>query len=136
MPQKNNLIARFTMIVYLFLLSCSSSKQATTGSQVLPASSLQPFGRYAFNEQGLELISTAVHFGSSFSGTECRIFTHLSNTTGHNYLQYELDGVYQRRIRIDGNAKSIVIIAPNGGNIRYGSTKLRKHKPAPYLLKK
>jgi hypothetical protein len=31
------------------------------------------------------------------------VFAYLTDTTAHNYLQYELDGVYQKRIRIVGN---------------------------------
>lgn len=88
----------------LFGFSCGSSNKAANHLDALPATALQPFGRFAVShEQGLELISSAVHFGFSFRGTECQVFASIPNAKGHNYLQYELDGVYQKRIRIDGN---------------------------------
>lgn len=82
----------------------------------LPATALHPYGRYIFtNDQHLELISSAVHAGFSFEGKECRIFASLPNAAGHSYLQYELDGIYQKRIRITGNDKQPVVIkAPAG----------------------
>ena len=83
----------------------------------LPASSLLPFGRYAWTDKKeLELISSAVHFGFRFQGKECRIQAHLADTTAHSYLQYELDGVYQKRIKVMGNSRQpLVITAPPGG---------------------
>jgi hypothetical protein len=48
----------------------------------------------------VELIGSAVHFGFQFSGTNCAVFLRLGDTAGHQYLQYELDGVYQGRVRV------------------------------------
>ena len=88
-------------ILFLLCCDCSFQKKAAASNNVLPASSLFPFGRYAWNEKkDLELISSAINFGFSFSGTECKVFAYLTDTTAHNYLQYELDGVYQKRIKI------------------------------------
>ncbi|GGF27806.1 SGNH/GDSL hydrolase family protein [Hymenobacter cavernae] len=85
-------------------------------TDVLPAAALQPYGRTLLNKEQLELISSAVHFGFSFEGTECQIFASLPNTQGHNYLQYELDGVYQKRLKVTGNSKEpITITAPGAG---------------------
>jgi len=99
-----------------FSLSCSTSNQTKNDEGNLPASALQPVGRYQFNqEQSLELISSAVHFGFSFTGPACKIFASIPNPDGHNYLQYELDGVYQKRIKICGNStEPISINAPTG----------------------
>jgi len=99
----------------LFLLCCDCSFQKKPASNnVLHASSLFPFGRYAWNEKKeLELISSAINFGFSFSGTECKVFAYLTDSTAHNYLQYELDGVYQKRIRIVGNERRPLVITAN-----------------------
>jgi hypothetical protein len=95
----------------IFGLSCSSSKNIIKETNYLPATALQPFGRFLINDQqNLELISSAVHFGFSFQGKECQVYATLNNPNGHNYLQYELDGVYQKRIRIDGNSSAPIII--------------------------
>ena len=70
----------------------------------LPASSLHPFGRFARNVNGnLELISSAVHFGFKFTGPSCSIFAYVSDADGHNYLQYTVDDVYYRKIKVSGN---------------------------------
>ena len=97
----------FILSVYLFFLSCSSFAQNNTGAanDILPATSLRPFGRSLIDQQqNLELISSAVHFGFSFSGKECAIYAFINDADGHNYLQYELDGVYQKRVKIIGDS--------------------------------
>ncbi|UOG72905.1 GDSL-type esterase/lipase family protein [Hymenobacter tibetensis] len=97
-------------------LSCAPSRPGTSTSDTLPATSLQPYGRTSINGQQLELISSAVHFGFSFEGEQCQVFASLPNGQGHNYLQYELDGVYQKRIRLTGDSKEpLVIAAPGAG---------------------
>jgi hypothetical protein len=98
----------------LFLVCCNSSfqKNAATTDGTLAASSLFPCGRYDWNEKkDLELISSAINFGFSFSGKECKVFAYLTDTSAHNYLQYELDGAYQKRIKIFGNARTPITIA-------------------------
>ncbi len=105
-------------IVFCILsLSCASSKMNAKTTDTLPATALQPYGRFIINsQQNLELISTAVHFGFSFEGTECQVYASITNTHGHNYLQYELDGVYQKRIRVEGSSNQpIVLTAPKDG---------------------
>ncbi len=97
--------------ILLLLCCCSFREKVPAGKKTLPSSSLSPFGRYAWNEKKhLELISSAINFGFSFSGTECKVFAYLTDSTAHNYLQYELDGVYQKRIKIVGNEKSPFVI--------------------------
>ncbi|MFD1875145.1 SGNH/GDSL hydrolase family protein [Hymenobacter bucti] len=89
-----------------------TAKPVTT----LPATALQPYGRTLLNQQKqLELISSAAHLGFSFEGTECRVFATLPAGQDHNYLQYELDGVYQKRLRVAGGAAPLVITAPGPG---------------------
>ena len=107
-------IIHSALILFLLCCHCSFPKKAATGESVLPASSLFPFGRYAWNEKhDLELISSAINFGFSFSGTECKVFAYLTDTTAHNYLQYELDGVYQKRIKVPGDEKGPMVITAN-----------------------
>jgi hypothetical protein len=86
------------------LFASSLTSSFALSKDTLFASSLHPIGRYELNAQtGLELISSAVHFGFRFNGQSCTIFTHLADPNSHNYLQFTLDGVYQKRIRINGN---------------------------------
>lgn len=98
-------------------LGCASLKVGSTTSDTLPATALYPFGRTVMsNDQKLELVSSAVHFGFSFDGPECRVFASLPDQNSHNYLQYELDGVYQKRIKISGDSSQPVLIkAPRDG---------------------
>jgi hypothetical protein len=129
---------RFIIIIYLFNSACNSSKNATGPGAALPASSLQPFGRYAWNsDKHLEMISSAVHFGFSFTGKETRVFAYLSDTTAHNYLQYELDGVYQKRIRIAGNSRQPVLIsATTGGTHKVWIYKATEAQTGPIFIEK
>ncbi|GEO08548.1 SGNH/GDSL hydrolase family protein [Segetibacter aerophilus] len=92
-------------MLWLCLFQISSNKNT------LDPSALKVYGRYSINnEQGLELISSAVHFGFSFDGTECSIDASIQNKQGHNYLQYELDGQYQKRIKITGSSTDPISI--------------------------
>lgn len=98
-------------------LACAPARVTTTATDTLPANALQPLGRTQLNQaQQLELISSAAHVGFSFQGRECRIFATLPSGQGHNYLQYELDGTYQKRLRVEGNsAAPLVLTAPTAG---------------------
>jgi hypothetical protein len=95
----------------LVLICAVSSSSLASSKDTIWASSLHPYGRYALSEQGkLELISSAVHFGFRFSGTTCMIDAYILDQSAHNYLQYTLDGVYQKRIKISGNHRETLII--------------------------
>jgi carbohydrate esterase-like protein/GDSL-like lipase/acylhydrolase family protein len=97
-------------VLFLLFYDCSFPKKTATNN-VLPASSLSPFGRYDRHTSGdLELISSAINFGFTFLGKECKVHAYLTDTTAHNYLQYELDGIYQKRIKIIGNDRSPMTI--------------------------
>ncbi len=124
---------------FLFLLFYGCSfPQKTATDNVLPASSLSPFGRYGRNASGdLELISSAINFGFSFLGKECKVFAYLTDTTAHNYLQYELDGVYQKRIKIIGNDKSpITITASKEGTHTVWIYKATEAHTGPVFIEK
>src|SRR5687767_4481104 len=95
----------FTLITCLLCAGCSPSEN------ILPASSLHPFGRVMVTGSGyIELISSAAHFGFTFQGKECQVSAYISDPQGHNYVQYELDGVYQKRVKIGGKDKQPIII--------------------------
>jgi len=103
----------YTFIAVLLFTgnSFSAINKSTTGD-TLQASELSPYGRFLFNDQKhVELISSASHFGFHFRGKECQVFAYLNDNNAHNYLQYELDGVYQKRVRIEGNNKQPIEIA-------------------------
>lgn len=107
------------ILALLVFFLCAESSYAINKTTVdtLQASSLQPYGRYAYNtNKHLELISSASNFGFKFKGKRCEIFAYITDAGGHNYLQYELDGVYQKRIKIEGNSKApLVITADKSG---------------------
>ena len=97
-------------VVCSIILSCASLKKGD-GVNTLPATALQAYGRYALSQgQHLELISSGVHFGFSFEGRECQLVAAVPNEKGHNYLQYELDGIYQKRIKVNGSASQMIPI--------------------------
>jgi lysophospholipase L1-like esterase len=108
----------FLLIACFLLFGCGSSKKTASGNtDSLPAKDLLPYGRALLTNDQLELISSAVHFGFSFEGKECEIFASVPDWLDHNYLQYELDGVYQRRIKISKGMKEPVrITAANMGH--------------------
>jgi hypothetical protein len=126
------------IIWYLAYGGCSSPENASNDSDSLPASSLHPFGRYGWNEkQHLELISSAVHFGFSFSGIQCIVSAYLTDIQAHSYLQYELDGVYQKRIKILGNGtQPIVINAPKAGTHTVWMYKATEAHTGPIFIEK
>ena len=106
----------FIVFVLLCLAHCSPLKKAT-GARLdsLPATALQPFGRTSISADGaLELISSAVHFSFSFQDTACDVYATLPPWLDHNYLQYEVDGVYQKRLRVSKDGTPLHISLPAG----------------------
>lgn len=104
------------LVTLLTGIGCASVKTTEPGNDTLLATDLVPIGRTAITDNKLELISSASHFGFSFEGKECRIEVSLSDWQHHNYLQYQLDGVYQKRIRINKqSAEPIVLTAADEG---------------------
>lgn len=107
---KTHIMTRLFAVSFIFcsvlFAACGSSKNAAGNStRVLEAAALQPVGRTRLSGDKLELISSAVHFSFRFTDTACDVYTALPQGLDHNYLQYELDGVYQKRIRVvQGNA--------------------------------
>lgn len=101
----------YIIAVALCLTGSSFLSINKEAGDTLPASALSPFGRFLLNDQKhVELISSASHFGFRFSGKECNLFAYLTDNNSHNYLQYELDGVYQKKVRVEGNNKQPILI--------------------------
>ena len=126
------------ILFYAFCLSCTSAKKNAGEANTLPATALQPYGRFVVNpDQSLEMISSAMHVGFSFDGTQCQLFATIPNANGHNYLQYELDGVYQKRLKIVGNStEPILISAPTGGRHTVWLYKATEAHTGPIAIQK
>lgn len=99
------------VLIAIVLLQNAFEVKSQYDVQILEARAFSPIGRTVLVEgRGLELISSGSHFGISFEGKECRIFASLSDWQDHNYLQYELDGVYQKRLMISKNDSAPILI--------------------------
>ncbi|MEP6682820.1 MAG: hypothetical protein ABJA35_06145, partial [Parafilimonas sp.] len=100
-------------LFFFLLMNCSIAQTDT----ILSATDLKPYGRSLIDQQkNLELISSAVHFSFSFTGSACTLYAFLNDAAGHSYLQYELDGVYQKRFKITGDSvQQIELTANNDG---------------------
>lgn len=122
----------FILIFFAACLSCATPKNTITDT--LAAADLKPFGRYAYNDKReLELISSAVNFGFSFEGKECKIY--VSVPYSHNYLQYELDGVYQKRIKVSGDG-AVEIPALSAGKHSLWIYKATEAHTGPIFIQK
>lgn len=90
--------------VFCLLISyvgCATTTSTTEPTSSLSGNELKPTGRFDRSGSDLELIGSAAHFGVSFEGTYCTLA--VSTAEGqHGYLQYELDGKYEKRIRVEG----------------------------------
>ncbi len=124
--------------IFLFALSCSSPAPRAEIGDTLPASSLHPFGRTLLREnQQVELISSASHAGFRFQGRDCSVWVQLPEEGTHNYLQYELDGVYQKRVRITGGrSQPVLISAPNDGDHAVWIYKATEAHTGPLMIDK
>jgi Carbohydrate esterase 2 N-terminal/GDSL-like Lipase/Acylhydrolase family len=127
----------FTLLLIVLLLGCSGPRQAMPVSNPLEAKDLFPVGRTLLHDQeGLELIGSAAHFSFSFSGKSCQIFV---SETGqdHNYIQYELDGVYQKRLRVSRSETGPLLIeAPTDGIHRVQVFKATEAQTGPIFIQK
>jgi lysophospholipase L1-like esterase len=98
----------FALALLVAQIGWAQTKKST---DTIYATALRPFGRCLLNkERKLELISSGVYLGFEFVGKECTIYTSLRDSGSHNYIQYELDGVYQKRIRINGDSNKPIMI--------------------------
>jgi hypothetical protein len=102
------------ILLAVIYLGCSATTQVSTiPPGKLNGNQLKPLGRFDIVNNQLELISSGVHFGIEFEGQECTLIA-STNASQFGYLQYELDGVYQKRLRVEGSRNAIKIEAPAG----------------------
>lgn len=99
-------------IVVVFITGCTSTHPITKTDN-LPGSEFSPVGRFDKNNGRLELISSACHFSFSFVGNECKVYTFLASWQKSAYLQYEVDGQYQKRIEIKRDSILPFVIKAN-----------------------
>ncbi|MBS1664328.1 MAG: hypothetical protein JST68_25000 [Bacteroidetes bacterium] len=100
------------LVIFAWLLACCSSTQKMNH---LSASALHPIGRYQLtHKQHLELVSSAAHFGFTFTGDRCEIEAYAT-PWNHSYLQYELDGIYKGRIKVGGDTPTTISIKASAG---------------------
>ncbi|MGE5521515.1 MAG: GDSL-type esterase/lipase family protein [Candidatus Dadabacteria bacterium] len=125
----------FSILFISFSLpGCSSVR---TGRSDLSAKDLHVYGRTIIDEKGeLELVTSAAHFGFSFEGQQAEVYVSVPNRSGHNYIQYELDGVYQKKLRIDGNlTQPIIINAGKSGKHQVWIYKATEAHTGPVLIR-
>src|SRR3954462_7735587 len=104
----------FLLSFFLMYFTVAAQSKTTYDRQLLFGDELNPYGRYSINDHNLKLISSAVHFGFTFTGKDCQLYAVINDAKGHNYLQYELDGVYQKRIKVNGGAAQPVTLSADG----------------------
>ncbi|WP_165825439.1 SGNH/GDSL hydrolase family protein [Pedobacter yonginense] len=106
------------IIALVILAQFVKAQKKQSVRDTLSASALMPFGRSLLkSDHKLELISSAVHVGFKFEGNQCAIYASVKDSNSHNYIQYELDGVYQKKVRIGGDSEQPIIVNAVG----YGS---------------
>ncbi|MBC3538732.1 GDSL-type esterase/lipase family protein [Rufibacter sediminis] len=120
-------------------IGCTTLKRNDNpaAGQELSAASLQPLGRYLVNkDQNLELLSSAAHVGFRFEGTQVQVIASAPYAGGHSYLQYEVDGMYQKRVRVTGQQDTLVITAPAAGKHTVWVYKTTEAHSGPLVLHK
>jgi hypothetical protein len=125
-------------IILLFLICSGSAVAQSNTTKFLEAASLKPYGRSLIDrDHNLELISSAAHFGFSFTGKECTIYAFINDPDGHSYLQYELDGIYQKRLRVHGNrVQPINVTATTDGPHTVWIYKATEATTGPVIIQK
>ena len=82
---------KIIVCIYIFFSLATNAQQL-----------LQVVGRsVVLNDGRTELISSGAHFDIQFSGKKCEIIFSLPDAHAHSYVQYELDGRYVGRYRLD-----------------------------------
>ena len=107
----------------------------------LPGSALPLYGRCLLNNGRVELMGSASHVGFYFTGKDCAVYAFVADARVHGYLQYELDGVYQKRVRVPtdggspgGNMAPMVITAPTAGTHRVWIYKTTEATSGPVFI--
>ncbi len=77
-----------------------------------------------------------VHFGYRFSGPPV-LYMYIPDPGFHNYLQYTLDGVYQKRIKISGdNHQALSITGLSNGSHTIWIYKATEAQTGPIFIEK
>lgn len=127
----------YSLLISSFCLAgCTSTKNLAQQTSQLAAKDLLPYGRTRFTDKGLELISSASHFSFSFTGRECKIYVSISGQE-RNYVQYEMDGMYQKRARVNiGSTEPLVITANDAGKHSVKIYKATEAHTGPVFIEK
>src|SRR6059058_1687828 len=124
-------------VTALFLVRCSATQgKNSTPQGSLSADQLLPIGRTALTGGRLELISSAVHFSVSFEGSQCLLYAGLRAGQDHNYLQYEIDGVYQMRLRVSQTDTVFILAAAGSGRHQLNVYKATEAQSGPIFIEK
>jgi len=126
-----------SILILNAVLANASPSASSKNKNELPADQLKPIGRFDISDGKLELIGSAVHFGISFEGKECMVLASLSPWQDHNYIQYEIDGVYQKRVKVKGGStNSITITASSAGKHTLWIYKATEAQTGPVFIHK
>lgn len=124
-----------SILIYSFSITGCVASKNNADDNVLTATALQPVGRFAWQDGQLQMISSGMHFGFSFEGAACSL--HVTSPEQHNYLQYELDGNYQNRVRVEKGENGLVEIkAASGGKHTVWIYKATEAQTGPVNIKK
>ena len=132
-------IFTFLLFISTYSYSCRNPEaNSKVAEDFVTATAMHPYGRFWINkDRNLELVSSAVHVGFSFEGKQCHLFASIPEEDSHNYLQYEVDGVYQKRIRVNGNTKDpIVLTVPTEGKHTLWVYKATEAHTGPIVIEK
>ena len=111
------MIVKYTSILLLSIV-CGFEHFTAADNRVIEGSitakEILAMGRTRLRGDSLELISSGAHFGISFKGRDCKLHVSIPGGIDHNYLQFEVDGAYQRRIKISKETPQPIIIKVQG----------------------
>ncbi|HEY4061174.1 MAG TPA: GDSL-type esterase/lipase family protein [Puia sp.] len=133
----------FYLVGIIFMLLNVPAQGNAAATDSLPASALPLYGRCLLTGGRVELIGSASHVGFFFTGKECAVYAFVPDARVHGYLQYELDGVYQKRVRISasdgaegGTAAPLVITAQGAGTHKVWIYKTTESLSGPVFISK
>ncbi len=107
----------------------------TAPADSLPGSALVVYGRGLVNGGGMELIGSAAHVGIEFKGQHCEVDVLVPGGSVHNYVQYEVDGVYSKKVRVEGR-QTVVIEASGSGLHRLWLYKAGEAQSGPVMIER
>jgi hypothetical protein len=128
--QKNRAMVKCMMLVF-GLAGCLAAAPIDS----LPGSALVVYGRGLVNDGVMELIGSASHVGVSFTGKACEVDVLVPGEAIHNYVQYELDGVYGKKVRVVGR-QTVVVEASGAGEHRLWLYKAGEATSGPVMIER